>query len=195
MNPFKLRTLYSYSPAVIRFLIGIAEFLTGTLRDSLFPIDSPLLSILLVILCPFGLSNIIFALIEIQLLREHRCIERRRKMLANQVRTLDNKLFPAKKVLAALEREPVLDLLIVANDRLVSVCSASDCRVVHDSRLKSHTEFFDKAYYIDDIEESEYSSFDKFSAALIPYIQNGSICVHKVDSILISKLRYDPFDI
>lgn len=192
MNPFKLRILDRYSPAVLRLLLGIAELAAACIaRGAVASSESLILNVLHLALCLFGLMNILGALFEIFIVFANRKHQRLIETPADEVRTLEYKLFPAEKVLSALERDPVLSLQIISDDRLLLVGSASDCREVHDSMFKSHTEFFDKAYFVND---DEYLSFDDFCAALAPYIQNGSIAVHKVDDILISSYHDELFD-
>jgi hypothetical protein len=192
MNPFKLRTLDRYSPAVIRLLLGTAELAAACIaRGAVASSESLILHILHLALCLFGLMNLFAALFEMLIVFANRKHQRLLEMPADEVRTLEYRLFPAEKVLSALEQDPVLSLRIISGDRLLLVGSASDCREVHDSMFKSHTEFFDKAYFVND---DEYLSFDAFCAALAPHIQSGSIAVHKVDDILISKYHDDLFD-
>ncbi len=185
MNPLKPRILDSYSPAVIRLLLGAA-----TLLLRFIPTASQLLNILFIIIAFFGLSNMISALMEMLILHELRKKQRLREMPADVVRTLESRLFPVEKVLASLEKDPVLTLQIISDDRLLLVGSTSNCREVHDNLLKSHTEFFDTVYYID---EEEYSSIEDFRTALTPYVKDGMIAVHKIDDLSAARIDNDPF--
>ena len=174
--------LTAYSPSLLRSLIGLACVLLSVCRKTLFPflslLDHPLFSLPMIFLGLIGLMQILSGLIEMSCTADNLRLKKLKEAAEGEAETLITKPFPFDEVISMLEREDLMDFEIISGSELYLISASSDTRTVRTGLFKSHEEYFNKRYFID---EKEFSSIDDFRAALMPFSKDGMLAVYAVD--------------
>ena len=176
MNPFKARPhLTSYTPVIIRILIGAALLLIAFFPPPLSNIDSESLGFLLIVPAGTGLLNLIISVIEICLVSEYHNRVKVRQTSPDVVCTLKYQPLPAEEVIRLLSKHESLDIQIIAGERIVFLRSQDNSSVLQRIDSKNEDLAYRLTYYIDEV---EYSYIEDFQAALVPYLVGEMLLVH-----------------
>ena len=163
----------SYTCPVVKTIIFISLIIANVCKGYFIQIDNKIAyGIVAVLSGIIGIISIYCAtisLLEIGAVYENRHEEKTSPKKAKET----GKPYSVDKIISMAEENDIIEILIVANGKILEIGSSSDNEV-------GSAKFFDKRYYID---KKEYENIDDFKSALMPYSAGDKISVYAIDGI------------